>query len=32
VLLNYDRRSLEDGKKLKIRDGFLILKRILITI
>jgi len=32
VLLNYDRRSLEDGKKLKIRDGFLILKRILMTI
>jgi dolichol-phosphate mannosyltransferase len=32
VNLKYNRRSIEDGKKLKISDGWIILKRILFTI
>ena len=32
VLLNYNRRSIQEGKKLKISDGWKILKRILLTI
>ena len=31
-ILNYNRRSIEQGKKLKIQDGFLILKRIILSI
>ena len=32
VNLKYNRRSIEDGKKLKISDGWIILKRILFTL
>lgn len=32
VLINYNRRSFDRGKKLKITDGFLILKRIILNI
>lgn len=32
ILINYNRRSIQDGKKLKISDGWIILKRIILSI
>ena len=32
ILLNYSRRSIEEGKKLKISDGWIILKRLILCL